>query len=86
MLLATNALGGAPRVEDARTRRRGWNPATGHPAAPEQRPPAPAELLADGTVLVKLWVPTEGPCRTDPGGSGGGPDGRSIPIRKVVWD
>lgn len=66
--------------------RRAWNPADGPPVDPRQRPPARAELLPDGSVTWKLWSPSEGPCRSDPGGAGGTPSGRAVPIHKVVWD
>ena len=63
-----------------------WNPADGHEVDPEQRPPSPAEAYPDGRVPRQLWTPSEGPCRSDPGGAGGEPEGHSLPIRKVVWD
>ncbi len=65
---------------------RNWNPASGHDAAPEQRPPAPAPIHPDGSVDRQLWAPSEGPYRTETGGAGGEPDGHSLPIRKVCWD
>lgn len=63
-----------------------WNPAQGPSSVAAQRPPGPPELRADGTVVGALWASSEAPCRVDPGGAGGSPDGRSLPIRKVVWD
>jgi hypothetical protein len=63
-----------------------WNPAAGHDSAPEQRPPAPAEVHPDGSVERELWAPSEGPCRHEVGGAGGEPEGHSLPIRKVCWD
>lgn len=75
-----------PRIPAGRRGHPVWNPAGGPSSTPEQRVPPPAELLADGSVHRTLWAPSEGPCRVDPGGAGGEPDGRSLPIRKVVWD
>lgn len=63
-----------------------WIPSHGHEVVPEQRPPSPPEALPDGSVHRRLWSPSEGPCRVDPGGAGGEPEGHSTPIRKVVWD
>ncbi len=64
-----------------------WNPGEGQQdIQPEQRPPAPPEVFPDGSVAQSLWAPSEGPCRVDPGGAGGEPEGHSLPIRKVVWD
>ncbi len=63
-----------------------WNPAAGPPAAPQQCPPPPASVHADGSVDRKLWVATEGPCRHEVGGAGGEPEGWSMPIRVVSWD
>ncbi len=75
-----------PGAQTGPRRHRVWSPAEGPSSAPEQQVPAPAELLADGSVPRVLWAPSEGPCRVDPGGAGGEPNGRSLPIRKVVWD
>jgi hypothetical protein len=80
------AGGGRRRGETGGGPRRAWNPAGGPPVDPRQRPPGRAELLPDGSVDWKLSAPSEGPCRSDPGGAGGAPDGRTVPIRKVVWD
>jgi hypothetical protein len=63
-----------------------WNPEIGADVAPQQRPPPVAVVLPDGTVTAGLWAPTEGPCRRDPGGAGGEPEGRSLPIRRVCWE
>lgn len=63
-----------------------WNPAEGPGSRPEQRPPAPSEANPDGSLPGELWAPSEGPCRVDPGGAGGEPEGQTLPIRKVVWD
>jgi hypothetical protein len=83
--LRSRAAAGAIACRDAHARR-AWNPAQGPAPVPAQRPPGPPELLADGTVVGALWASSAGPCRVDPGGAGGSPDGRSLPIRKVVWD
>jgi hypothetical protein len=63
-----------------------WNPAIGPDAATQQRPPPPAVATPDGMVVGELWASSEGPCRQEPGGAGGEPSGRSLPIRKVCWD
>jgi hypothetical protein len=63
-----------------------WNPAIGPDVAPQQRPPPPAVATPDGMVVGELWASSEGPCRQEPGGAGGEPSGRSLPIRKVCWD
>ncbi len=71
----------------ARTGHQVWNAEDGPEIASEQKVPADSEILADGTVVGRLWTPSEGPCGVDPGGgAGGGPDGYAIPIQKVVWD
>lgn len=60
-----------------------WNPADGHDAAPQQRVPVGTEVFGDGSTeraRFGLWTPTEGPVRRDPGGPGGEPNGRTIPI------
>jgi hypothetical protein len=63
-----------------------WDPSAGGPMAPEQLPPLPATVLSDGTVRGQRSVASEGPCRTEVGGSGGEPDGLSVPIYRVSWD
>jgi hypothetical protein len=63
-----------------------WNPAAGHDAAPQQLPPPPASVHADGSVDRGLEAPSEGPCRHEVGGAGGEPDGHTLPIYKVCWD
>lgn len=68
------------------TSHRVWSPATGHEVVPEQLPPPPAPVAADGHVERRLWAATEGPTRHEVGGAGGEPDGHTISIRKVVWD
>ncbi|ACL66997.1 conserved hypothetical protein [Anaeromyxobacter dehalogenans 2CP-1] len=65
---------------------RRWNPADGHPVAPEQLPPRHGAVHPDGSEERPLWAPSEGPCRTETGGAGGEPDGRGLPIRRVSWD
>ncbi len=66
------------------TKKRAWSPADGPPAAPQQIPEHPGHLYrGDGSTERAeggLWVPTEGPVRTDPGGPGGEPDGKTISI------
>ncbi len=49
---------------------------------------APANEHCGGvrSVCGVLWAPSAAPCRVDPGGAGGSPDGHSLPIRKVEWD
>ena len=63
-----------------------WNPSAGHLMDPAQRPPAPATALSDGSVPGQRSVASEGPCRSETGGAGGEPDGRSLPIYRVSWD
>ncbi len=58
-----------------------WNPGEGPGVAPEQIPGGHGHLRSDGAVSHDdgerpLWAPSEGPARTEPGGPGGGPDGR----------
>jgi hypothetical protein len=63
--------------------RRVWRPSDGPPAAPQQNPHAPREVHGDGTTERSrhgLWTPSEGPVRRDPGGPGGEPSGRTVPI------
>jgi hypothetical protein len=66
--------------------RRVWNPALGTKGTPHPGVPSPATVQPDGTVERRLWASSAGPCRTDPGGAGGQPEGRSMPIRKDCWD
>ena len=63
-----------------------WDPSLGHDIVNEQRPPAPAAVSSDGRVGSGLWAPSQGPNRTEVGGTGGEPDGLSVPIRKVCWE
>jgi len=63
-----------------------WDPSAGNLMAPEQRPPPPATVRSDGSVRGQFSVASEGPCRTEVGGAGGEPDGRSAPIYRVSWD
>ncbi len=63
--------------------RRAWSPADGPDVAPQQRPPVGTEVFGDGSTERArrgLWAPSEGPIRYDPGGPGGEPDGKTIPI------
>jgi hypothetical protein len=66
------------------TRKRAWSPAEGPDAAPQQvRHGGGSRIFGDGRTERAeggLWAPTEGPMRTDPGGPGGEPDGKTIPI------
>ena len=61
-----------------------WSPADGPDAAPQQRVRARTEVFGDGSTeraqQGALWAPSEGPMRYDPGGPGGEPNGRTIPI------
>jgi hypothetical protein len=64
-------------------KKRAWSPADGPPAAPQQIPPRSSRVSGDGhteRAAGGLWVPSEGPVRSDPGGPGGEPDGKTIPI------
>jgi hypothetical protein len=66
-----------------------WNPGAGPDVARQQVPPRPAVVDASGRVRCIpgcTWMPSEGPCRGEPGGAGGEPDGRSISIRTFCWD
>jgi hypothetical protein len=63
-----------------------WDPSAGSVMAPAQRPPPPATVLSDGSVRGQRSVASEGPCRTEVGGAGGEPDGRSTPVYRVSWD
>jgi hypothetical protein len=54
--------------------------------AAQQLPPLPSTVLSDGSVRGQRSVASEGPCRTEVGGAGGEPDGRSVPIYRVCWD
>jgi hypothetical protein len=66
------------------TRKRAWSPADGPDAAPQQIPRAATRVRGDGSTdraaEGNLWAPTEGPVRSDPGGPGGEPDGKTVPI------
>jgi len=64
-------------------RKPAWSPAVGPDAAPQQVPRSGSRIFGDGRTeraAGGLWAPTEGPMRTDPGGPGGEPDGKTIPI------
>lgn len=65
--------------------RKVWSPAHGPGVAPQQIPPGSGDfaLRGDGDTDRAhggLWAPSEGPYRHDPGGPGGEPNGRTIPI------
>jgi len=68
--------------EDMTTRKRAWDPSEGPEAAPEQIPHRSGRVSGDGEDdrSTGLWAPSEGPVRSDPGGPGGEPDGRTISI------
>lgn len=64
-------------------RKSAWSPAAGPDAAPQQIRSSGSRIFGDGRTERSeggLWAPTEGPMRTDPGGPGGEPDGKTIPI------
>ncbi len=60
-----------------------WSPADGPDAAPQQIPHVAPRLFGDGRTERAsgdhLWSGSEGPMRSDPGGPGGEPDGKTIP-------
>ncbi len=64
------------------TKTHAWSPAEGPSAAPEQIPHgAPTHYSGSGDTDRErgdLWAPSEGPTRSDPGGPGGEPDGRTV--------
>ena len=66
------------------TRTYAWSPAEGPDATPEQTS-HPAGYVSgagdDGRTpgSGRLWAPSSGPARTDPGGPGGEPNGRTVP-------
>ncbi len=62
------------------TGKHAWSPADGPGAAPQQIPPRPGHVSGSGDDRRSgLWAPSEGPVRSDPGGAGGEPDGKTIP-------
>jgi hypothetical protein len=64
------------------TRKHAWSPAEGPGAAPQQIPRRGGHVAGDGEddrASGGLWAPSEGPVRSDPGGAGGEPDGKTIP-------
>jgi hypothetical protein len=67
-------------MEEGMTPRHAWSPAEGPDADPHQIPPRPAHVSGDGEDdrRTGLWAPSEGPVRSDPGGPGGEPDGKTI--------
>jgi hypothetical protein len=64
--------------------RRVWSPAGGPGVAPQQVPPTLKGVAGDGSTDraggTGLWAPSAGPVRSDPGGPGGEPNGRTLPI------
>jgi len=61
-------------------RKGAWSPAEGPPAAPQQIPARSGRVSGSGEDdrEAGLWAPSEGPVRSDPGGPGGEPDGRTV--------
>jgi hypothetical protein len=57
-----------------------WSPADGPEAAPQQIPQRTGHVSGSGDDDRRggLWAPTGGPTRSDPGGPGGEPDGKTI--------
>ena len=64
------------------TRHHVWSPAEGPEASPEQNPASQRVRSGSGEDgrAGGLWAPSEGPVRSDPGGPGGEPDGKTISI------
>jgi hypothetical protein len=62
------------------TRKHAWSPEEGPEAAPQQIPPRERGVSGSGEDgrARGLWAPSEGPVRSDPGGPGGEPDGKTI--------
>jgi hypothetical protein len=62
------------------THKRAWSPADGPPAAPQQIPARSGRVSGSGDDdrASGLWAPSEGPVRSNPGGPGGEPDGRTV--------
>jgi hypothetical protein len=63
------------------TRKHAWSPAEGPEAAPQQIPQRSGYVSGDGEDDRShgLWAPSSGPTRSDPGGAGGEPDGKTVP-------
>ena len=61
------------------TRTHAWTPSEGPEAAPQQIPHRTGHVSGSGEDdrATGLWAPSEGPVRSDPGGPGGEPDGRT---------
>lgn len=81
--------GGHVRSAFGQTFEMAWNPADAPGPAPQQWIPPRSPVAPDGSTLRgsgALWAPSGGPCRAEPGGAGGEPDGRTISIRKECWD
>ncbi|HEX9049100.1 MAG TPA: hypothetical protein VF841_01045 [Anaeromyxobacter sp.] len=57
-----------------------WSPADGPDVSPEQIPSRSGRVSGSGDDDRRsgLWAPSEGPVRSDPGGPGGEPDGKTI--------
>jgi hypothetical protein len=60
-----------------------WSPAEGPEAAPQQISRRAGYVSGSGdddrNAGSRLWAPSSGPTRTDPGGAGGEPDGHTVP-------
>jgi hypothetical protein len=69
-------------MEEGMTRKHAWDPSEGPDAAPQQivRRTGHVSGTGDDDRRTGLWAPSEGPVRADPGGPGGEPDGKTIPI------
>ncbi len=61
-------------------RKHAWSPAEGAGVAPQQIPPRSGRVSGGGDDDrgKGLWAPSEGPVRSDPGGPGGEPDGKTL--------
>ncbi len=62
-------------------RKHAWSPSEGPAAAPQQQVHGGSRVAGDGRddrLPGHLWAPSGGPVRSDPGGPGGEPDGKTI--------
>ena len=71
------------------TKKRAWSPANGPASKESHVPHAATRLYGDGSTERAregggLWTPSEGPVRSDPGGPGGEPDGKTISIPVAI--
>jgi hypothetical protein len=76
------ATGEAGLIDSGMTRRNAWSPTEGPEAAPQQIPRRTGHVsgAGDDDRRTGRWAPSEGPVRSDPGGPGGEPDGRTVSI------